>query len=323
MVVGGIECRLRLSPRLRVPGNTVPAFATAAISLGRELYLSAIAGQPRTVVLALPTRDFFSALMALGAADAALTCGRRTEALPELGDLVVALCDTGRIYISIFEGVVEDSGSPSGFRTKLRLRGDQGISMYSSAVTLLRHPGGPDARATLSTLRSSQQAPLEVLTAQYAYGVGAVRDLYAETPASTIVGTKTRIEHELEEMRFALAERPDCDISLGDLLLTNQSRLLPPLVDVKPYTANDLEEMKPPLTILDGANVPLRHGVHLGNGSQAILLDSTTPQATLELAVSSSANQFAFYTQDPDWRPLHHKGLAVTERASYIRRVAL
>lgn len=235
---------------------------------------------------------------------------------------MIALHESGGFHVAVFEGEEEDPRTPGRMRTTLSLRGTQKLSAYSDQVTLLRHPRGPDAKVALSTLNSTQEAPPEVITASAAFRVQAVRDLYSSPPASTIVGVRSWIEADLEELRFVVEDVPESEIALGDLLLANHSSFLPPLLHVQAYTANDLGEMRSPLTILDGANVPLRHGIHIGSGSQVILLDSATSQATLDLAVGSSAPQFAFYTQDADWPPLHHKGLALTERVSYLRKTA-
>lgn len=317
---GGIEHRLRLSPAHRVPGDKLPDFAQGAINLGRELYRSAVAGQPRTVILAVPSRDFFSALLSLGAAEAALSCGPRETTKPTPGELVIALYESGGFHVAIFEGEEEDTRESGRMRTFLSLKGQQRISAYSEMVTLLKHPRGPKGRSALSTLGLMHEAPPEVIAAQAAFGMQAVHDLYLDTPASTSVGTKSWIEEDLEDFRFSLDDMPGCEATLGDLLLASHSGFLPPLLDVQTYIANDLSAINSPLTILDGANVPLRHGVDVGNGSQVIVLDATTPQATLDLAVSSVANRLAFYAQDPDWLPLYHAGLALTERASYLRK---
>jgi len=317
-----IEDRLRLAAAHQVPGDSLPDFAQGAISLGRELYRSAVAGQPRTVILVVPTRDFFSALLSLGAAEAALSRNSRLTPKPEPGELVIALYKSGGFHVAIFDGEEEDLRVPGRMRTSLSLKGTQGISVYSDQVTLLKHPRGPQARVALSTLDSTQEAPPEVSVAQAAFGLQAVRDLYLRVPASTIIGTRSWIEADLGQLRFALGDSPEIEVTLGDLFLANRTGFLPPLLNVQPYTASDLAELESPLTVLDGANVPLRHGVHVGSGSQVIVLDAATPQATLDLAVSSAANQFAFYAQDPEWQPLHHKGLVVTERVSFLRNTA-
>lgn len=317
--LGGLESRIRLAQSHRVPGNALPAFAMGAINLGRELYRSATAGQPRAAILVVPTRDFFSALIALGAAGAALECSTRITHEPEPGELVVALYETGGLHVAIFEAETEDASTPGRMRTRLRLRGDQVISAFSDTITLLRHPRGPDANVALSTFSSNKEAPSEVYAVQQAFGLDALRDLYADVPASTIIGTKTWVDADMEELRFEVVKDPVSEVSLGQLLLTNQSRVLPPLVGVQPYTSTNIKEIGTPLTILDGANVPLRHGTNLGNGSQVIVLDSTTPEATLELAASATASHLDFYAPDPDWQPLHESGLSLTERASYHR----
>lgn len=317
----GVEHSLCLSPKHRVPGNSLPDFAVGAIDLGRELYRCAVAGHPRVVVLVVPTRDFFSVFMALGAAQAALACQTRAAPKPVPGDAVVALFETGMLHVAIFEGEAEDARTPGRMRTHLRLKGNQGISAFSDTLTLLRHPSGPDAKVALSTLGSMKETPQDINAILKAYGLEAVQELYTDTPASTILGTKAWLELDMENLKFLLGEGSAIEVSAGQLLLANQSWLLPPLVEVLPYTSRFIREVASPLTILDGASVPLRHGLNLGTGSQAIVLDSTTPEATLELAVGASANSLAFSAPDPDWQPLYNTGLSFTERASYLRRM--
>lgn len=318
---GDLESRIRLASSHHVPGNALPAFAVGAINLGRELYRSATAGRPRVAILVVPTRDFFSTLIALGAAEAALACSTRIAHKPEPGEPVIALYETGGLHVAVFEGETEDTRTPGRMRTRLRLRGDQVISAFSDTITLLRHPKGPDARVALSTFGSSKEAPSEVHTVQQAFGLNALRDLYTDVPASTIIGTKTWIDADMEELRFELVKDTVSEVSLGQLLLTNQSWFLPPLVGVQPYTSTNIKEIDTPLTILDGANVPLRHGADLGKGSQVIVLESTTPEATLELAAGATASHLAFNIPDPNWQPLHESGLLQTERVSYHRRL--
>lgn len=318
--VGEIETRLRLSLTHRVPGNVLPDFAQGAINLGRELYRAAVAGQPRTVILVIPTRKFFSALLSLGAAEAALNCGTRLTPKPNPGEIVIAHFETGGFHVAIFEGEEEDPHASGRIRTFLRLKGEQRISVFSDSVTLLGHPHGPHVRASLSSLGSMKESPPAVVAAQGIFGVKAVRDLYSAVPASTIVGTKSWVEEDMESIRFDFAETTSHEATLGDLLLVNHPGFLPPLVKVQAYTANDLGEVGSSLTILDGANATLWHGVHLGTGSQAIVFDAATPEATLDLAVNAIANQLAFHQQDPDWSPLHHTGLALTERVAYLRK---
>lgn len=314
-----IEDRMRVSPEIRQPGNALPEFLKAAVNLGRELYRSSVAGLPRTVILTVPTRDFLSVSVSLGAADAALSCSNREAPKPEVGDNVIALLANGEYYIAKYEGEASDSSSAGRMRTFLGLKGNQRISVFSDAVTVLRHPRGTNAKVGLSTFGSKNTAPAQVALSQAVFELKSARDLYLPTPAASIVGTKTWIEEDLCDFSFTLDGHTVEVASLNAVLLAGVGRILPPLVDVQAYSASGLRDIRSHVTILDGANVPLRHGLGIGHGSQLIVLDASTPEATLDLALSACANRVDSYEQDLRWPPINHRGFSATERASFLR----
>src|SRR5690606_11728592 len=108
-----------------------------------------------------------------------------------------ALLANGEFYVAKYEGEERDDLAAGRMRTILGLRGNQRISVFSEAVTVLEHPRGADAQVGLSTFGSKNSAPPQVALAQAAFGLGSARDLYLPSPAASIVGTKSRIEEDL------------------------------------------------------------------------------------------------------------------------------
>lgn len=297
-----IENRLRLGTSVR-KSSELPLFAKGAIQLGRSLYLSSVGGDPRLVVVVVPVRDYFAPFLALGAAEAAFKAS--TSALPSVGvgDTVLALLDDGTYYTAIYEGDEAIIGGKPVPQVKLGLIGDKAIGLKSDRVVLIP---APQKTMKLSGFKPST-LPDRILQAMFALGVTNPATLLSvhETAAS-IVGTRATLSEEMDSVPFSLSPWPKDSIALSEVLSVARSSLTSPMVTIVSSTGNEPIPGGSPLTILDGVNVVLRHGIDTSRGSTVAVIEATSPISAIDLADVAISNATTFLEADADWNPMKH-----------------
>lgn len=307
-----IEDRLYARNRRRRLERMLPAFAAGAIRLGRELHLAAERGEPRLAVVIVPVREYFSLFLALGAAEATLTCRRMQEARIDKGQPVIALNRDGSYYTAVYEG--EQESTVLGERVELsvlQLRGNKRILLNPDTATLFQVS---EAQAKRLGDFQARTLPAWLNNVMAAYGLANRAQMLGEhEPSVSVVGTKSILEEELSDKAFGLTHDDAELLSLNDLLLITRDGITSPIAEVVPSTGSRSGTRSVPLKVLDGANVVLRHGLDSDGGSLAVVMEASTPAATLELATGLVYNATVFAEPDLGWSPFKHAAFRETE----------
>lgn len=312
----GLEDRLYVRARRPRIDQPLPLFAKGAIQLGRELYLSALNGEPRLSVIVVPVRDYFALFLAVGAAYAALTCRQVAQVDPAPGQAVVALFPDGRYYTARYEGDVESLVLGKAVKTaQLVFKNGKTLKLPAGSATLM-----PVSDEQIKNHHDYElkALPASVTKAMSVYGLpNPIQLLRTIEPTISLIGTKASFDRELSPEPFGLVDRDIDDLSFSDLLLTKQGGLAAPLAEIIPSTGGRPSANGVLLRVFDGANTVLRHELAPGNGSSVVVIEASTPTATIDLAASTIYNATVFADPDPEWEPIRHPAFACTEWSVY------
>jgi hypothetical protein len=295
----GIEERLLVRLKRKGRPGPLPDFAKWSIRLGRVLYESHSCGERRFVTLAVPTRAYVSAFIALGALEAALASADVATLGVEVGATVRVWNQDGNYQVGTFGGREARTvlGETKEYYT-IHLRGQrvlhvpvglarvEPVELDQKSGTKFDGVAPPDWFSLVD-----QCYLLDDLTAR----LSAISDVVA------IVGSRAQLERETDGLMLHVEEGSD-PIALSTLIFTRKRPPFEREVQLVPAASKQSESLKAQILVLDGDRAVSGFDADAHDGSVVALLTPASPG--FNMAVSGLQARLQFARPDHDWAEL-------------------
>jgi hypothetical protein len=259
---------------LVINGAPIPAWAQFHIGTGQRVYQQATGREgaaPVRIVLALPTRAYAAAFVALGAVLASLSqANDAASVLAGLPSGTTVTIKSGERYLrGVFLGVEEYAG---GVRYVVQV-GKHGTNRYPESFAKHIQPS-EQSQVKLPKLQQGRKIISDEFLSQLLGKDEAWQYSQSTSCASLVITQKLSFEEEVSQSFLTLRGRETHRGKLDSLLRVQSSSVTEGYKTCVVATAEDESNPKDaPVVIFDGARAFLRHHHFYSHRSWVVLLD--------------------------------------------------